>query len=256
MDVFLILQMFSAINSQDYEYKCQIEWKSLNCDTNFQYFNITIEMRFLSCNLSEEERNFERLIIQGTNIEEIPENVFQDISFKYVDIYNTKNLKRIHTNAFNNNNTVFNLRERFKISSPNQLRNDPPDYDFWKALSSLTYVSSIDISLGDGSHEIPDYAFEPMNGEQNDLSRIVFESNNYEISRIGNYAFYRLPNLSALYFFHIPIRTISAQAFHLNKNSTQKLSISFHNCILSQTSLEEGIFSDANRTLSIDFCKN
>ncbi len=49
-------------------------------------------------------------------IEEIPENVFQDISFNNVEIFYVSYLERIHTNAFNNI-TAFNSLKKFYISS-------------------------------------------------------------------------------------------------------------------------------------------
>ncbi len=116
---------------------CQIDGNDLICDANYHRFNILAEIEYLSQTLSEEKK-FENLMLMRTRIEEIPENVFQDLCFNYVEIFNAKNLKRIHTNAFNNN-TVSNLRKQFQISSPNQLCNDPQDYKFWKAFSS--YIS-------------------------------------------------------------------------------------------------------------------
>jgi hypothetical protein len=40
------------------------------------------------------------------------------------------------------------------------------------------------------------------------------------------------------------------------KNSTQNLDINFINCGLSQTSLEEGVFTDAKRPLILDLSMN
>jgi hypothetical protein len=188
------------------------------------------------------------------DIEEIPKNVFQDISFNYVEIFNAKNLKRIHTNAFNNN-TVFNLCKKFYVSSPNKLRNDPPDYDFWKAFSSLTYIREIDISLEKGLHEIPDNAFELINRSHNNLISFVFKRNNFKITRIGSNAFSELTKLSVLSFKDILIQNISAKAFDFRNDSTEKLNIHFINCNISETSLE-GVFSDAKRPLILDLSMN
>jgi hypothetical protein len=253
-------QMFSTIKCQDLSTPppriiCQIDGNDLSCDANYTSFNITAEIEYLSQTLPQNEKNFENLIIQRTSIEEIPENVFQDISFNFVQIFDAENLKRIHTNAFNNN-TAYNLRKQFYISSPNQLRNDPPDYNFWKAFSSLVYIKDLEISLADGSHEIPDNAFEPINGPQNDLMFIVFDKNNFDISRIGSNAFSEIPNLMSLSFHDIPIGNISTNAFDFKNSSTQTLGINLINCGLSETSLEEGVFSDAKRPLILDLSMN
>jgi hypothetical protein len=253
-------QMFSTIKCQDSSTPppgiiCEIDGKDLNCDANNTSFNITAEIEYLSQTLPEDQKSFENLIIKRTGIEEIPENVFQDISFNFVEIFDAENLKRIHTNAFNNN-TSFNLRKQFYISSPNQLRNYEPDYNFWKAFSSLEFIKDLDISLADGSHEIPDNAFEPINGPQNDLIFITFDKNNFSLSRIGSNAFSEISNLMDLSFHNIPIGTISANAFDFKNNSTQTLNINLMNCGLTETSLEEGIFSDAKRPLTIDLSTN
>jgi hypothetical protein len=234
---------------------CRIDGNNLNCDANYTSFNITAEIEYLSQKLPENEKNFENLIIQRSNIEEIPENVFQDISFNLVQIYNANNLKRIHTKAFNNK-TASNLRKQIYISFPTQLHSDPPDYDFWKAFSSLPYVKVLYLTLGNGSHEIPENAFEPINEPQKDLNYMVFQSNNFEISRIGSNAFSEIPNLLALSFEDILIHNISAKAFDFRNNSTHELDINFINCGLSETSLEEGVFSDAKRSLILDLCMN
>ncbi len=239
----------------DYGFWCRIDANDLICDANYHTFNIAAEIEYLSQTLPENQKKFENLIIKRTLIEEIPENVFQDLSFNYVEIFNAENLKRIHTNAFNNN-TAFNLRKQFHISTPNQLHNYPPEYDFWKAFSSLTYIKALYLSLGDGSHEIPDNAFEPINGPQNDLNYIVFESNYFHIYRIGNNAFSEIPNLFALSFKDIVIHNIAANAFDFKNNSTQKLNISFNNCGLYESQLEEGVFSDAKRPLTLDLSMN
>jgi hypothetical protein len=253
-------QIFSTIKSQDFSTPppgiiCQINGKDLNCDANYTSFNITAEIEYLSQTLLENEKSFENLMIQRTEIEEIPENVFQDISFNLVEIYNAENLNRIHTNAFNNK-TAFNLRKQFYIMSPNQLRNEQTDCNFWKAFSFLSYIKVLYLSLSDGSHEIPDNTFETINEPQNDLNYMVFESNNFEISRIGSNAFSEILNLFALSFEDILIHYISAKAFDFRNNSTQKLDINFINCGLSETSSEEGVFYDAKRPLILDLCNN
>jgi hypothetical protein len=101
----------------------------------------------------------------------------------------------------------------FLIKKLSNLSNSPPDYDLYKALSSLVKVSYIEISLSDGSHKIPENAFQDINGFQNNLKHLVFREDNYSISRIGNQAFALLPSLTDLTFRQIPIRYISAKSF-------------------------------------------
>ncbi len=148
------------------------------------------------------------------------------------------------------------MRKQFYISSPSKSRNYPPDYDFWKAFNSLLFVKDLEISLDKLLHEISDNAFEPINKILNCLRCIVFDENDYTISRIGNNAFSEIPNLSVLSFSNIWIFNISAKAFDFKKNSRQPLNINFYNCLMTESNLEEGIFSDAKQRLILDFCKN
>ncbi len=241
----------------NYGFWCHIDGNDLKCDVNYYNFNIRAEFEYLSQTLSEDKKKFEKLIINKILIEEIPENVFQDISFNNVEIFNVPYLERIHTNAFNNI-TAFNLREKFYISSPHQLRNYPPEYDFWKAFSSLVFIKDIEISFDRGSQEIPDNAFEPINGMLNDLQFIKlykehFDASDYHIIRIGNNAFSKIPNLSVLVFENIWISNISAKAFDFETSSTQPLNITFDRCLLRETDFKKGVFSDAKRPLNLHF---
>ncbi len=108
------------------------------------------------------------------------------------------------------------------------------------------YIKVLYLSLGDGSHEIP----------ENDLNYFVFESNKFDITRIEKNVFSKINNLFSLSFDDILIRSIPAKPFNFMKNSTQKLDINFINCNLYETSLEEGVFSDAKRPLILDLSMN
>jgi hypothetical protein len=60
----------------------------------------------------------------------------------------------------------------------------------------------------------------------------------------------------SLSFHDIPIGNISTNAFDFKNSSTQTLGINLINCGLSETSLEEGVFSDAKRPLILDLSMN
>jgi hypothetical protein len=62
--------------------------------------------------------------------------------------------------------------------------------------------------------------------------------------------------LSILSFHDILIGSISANAFDFGNNSNQTLTINLINCGLNETSLEEGVFSDAKRPLTLDLSMN
>jgi hypothetical protein len=139
--------MFTRIKSQyNYEYKC-LEQKDNNyiCNAGHRDFNIKVEFEKLSSILAENKKQLNRLEIHSSRIFEIPENAFLDISFDYLEIFEAKNLTLIHTNAFNSST----IRQRLFISKPSNLKNFPPNYDLYKALSSLSmnefYVNIISI---------------------------------------------------------------------------------------------------------------
>jgi hypothetical protein len=255
LNVFMIGLMFATTKCEDYVYKCvRKNSDELICDAQNQEFDIKAEFEYLSANLSESEKQFKTLDILNSEIVEIPENVFLDISFTSIEILNAQNLTRIHTNAFNNN-TAYNLQQRFFIAKPSNLSNSPPDYDLYKALSSLVNVADIEISLADGSHEIPDNAFQDINGPQNNLKYLVFNYDNYRISRIGNQSFASLPSLTFLTFSQIPIDYITAQSFDLNLASNDSLTINLNRCGISDDHIENGVFANAKRPLNIDLGK-
>jgi hypothetical protein len=254
LNVFMIGLIFATAKCEDYVYKCVRQNDDLICDAQNQEFDIKAEFEYLSANLSESEKQFNTLEITNSQIVEIPENVFLDISFLRIEIFNAQNLARIHTNAFNNN-TAYNLQQRFFIAKPSNLSNLPPDYDLYKALSSLVSVGDIEISLADGSHEIPDYAFQDINGPQNNLKYLTFNYDKYKISRIGNEAFASLPSLAFLSFKQIPIDNISAHSFDLSLASNDSLAINLNKCGISDDHIENGVFANTKRPLNIDLGK-
>jgi hypothetical protein len=129
--------MLTLITCQDYVYKCDPKNDSivpeLMYDANYKDFNITEEFLNLSSTLPTYEKRFFSLVINNTYIEEIPENVFQDTSSLSVEIHESRNLSKIHSNTFNNN-TINNFGI-LSIYGPTNLRNNPRIYDLYKALN-------------------------------------------------------------------------------------------------------------------------
>jgi hypothetical protein len=164
-----------------------------------------------------------------------------------------QNLTLIYTKAFNSN-TAYNLLH-FSIKNPN-LSNSPPYYDIYKALSHLVKVSYIEFSLGGGSHEIPENAFQDINASQNNLKHLEFRDDNYSITRIGSQAFTSLPSLTDLSFRQIPIEYISAKSFDSYYSSDNIIRINFEGCELSDDNIENGAFANTLRPLNIDLGKD
>ncbi len=110
--------------------------------------------------------------MNNTAIEELPENTFEDINFDKITIMNAFNLSLIHTNAFTT--TEKSLKEVF--ISNTSLKNSPPIHDIFRAISSMVNIEGFYI-FNPLIEEIPDNAFRPVNGSQNDLKNIGFYQN-------------------------------------------------------------------------------
>ncbi len=189
--------------------------------------------------------------------DEIPENVFIDIKFNRISI-SKSNVTRIHSNAFKST-SQYTSSFYYNSELSSKLRNIPPDYDFYLALSSLEKLVDIHINLdSDIVHEIPDHAFDRTDNQFIYLIEISF-NRNYSISRIGNYAFYNMTAIKKIYFNVNSIQNISAHAFDFQSSSNTILDIDMSSAQLDETCLEDGIFHSTNRklelSLSIDFEK-
>lgn len=249
--------MITLISSKNYVHKC-IPKDEVNviCDANYEDFNITEEFQYLSSTLPSDAKELNRLDLYNSYIEELPENVFHDISFAYVIIYYCTNLSKIHSNAFTN--SINNLRHLY-FSWPTNLRNDPPDYDLYKALNSLVNVEDIWIILADNySHEIPDSAFNKPQNRLTDLHMYnnYYDFNTYNISKIGSKAFAGLTALTWLSIGGAPILNISSRAFEFTSNSNISLSVELSVCNISDKIIENNAFSGAKRPLNIQLSIN
>ncbi len=108
-------------------------------------------------------------------INEIPESVFGDIIFDEISFYQGLNLTKIHSFAFEDSSLTV---KEFTLAN-----NDPPDYDLFKMMSSMVNVQRItafgcyynnEIKEGSKVSVIPEYAFIPLNGEQKNLTELIF----------------------------------------------------------------------------------
>jgi hypothetical protein len=181
---------------------------------------------------------------------EIPENVFIDIEFEKIYIYES-NFTRIHSNAFNSTSFIIETFSH-NAQSTSKLRNSPPDYDFYEALSSLVNAVELYINLdSDTVHEIPDYAFNKSNYQQIHLEIIDFMGN-YSISRIGNFAFHNMPSIRIIGFYVNSIQTISKNAFDFQFFSNVSLKIDLSGTQLDEYCLESGVFQSALRKMDLD----
>jgi hypothetical protein len=198
--------------------------------------------------LDENNKAFETFSLSAP-IDEIPENVFIDIKFKNIDI-SYSNFTRIHSNAFNSSRLHTEIFSN-NIETPSKLRNSPPDYDIYKAFSSLVYLKDLSINLDSNTiHEIPDNAFDKSNYQQIYLEKIYFIES--FVSRIGNYALYNLSSISEISFFVNSIQSISAHTFDFHFNSDSILEINLNYSQLDENCLETGVFQSPIRKIDLN----
>jgi hypothetical protein len=218
------------------------------CDSSVIYCggNETLDLKLIfhriSSELAEGKKHFKHFYLNNTSIKELVENTFEDITFEHIRILNVSNLSLIHKLAFSALNHSLN---RIEISNTS-LINSPPNYDIFTAMSSMVALEVLEISHS-LIEEIPDNAFRPINGQQNNLSVINLYYN--KINRIGDNAFQNLNSLSKLYIENNKIDHISDKALTFGKTleTENTFIIYLFGCLLNSSSFAIGAFNNLNR---------
>ena len=228
---------------------CQVDDDSVKCTEA-----LDLKREFAKLSQETHTKNFERLELYSP-INELPENVFLDIKFKQITIYNSNNLNRIHTKSFIH--TEFDIKNFICYQNfVSLLRNEPPEHDLYEAVSSLVNLETIYLSLATHEeHEIPDWAFRPVHGLQKRLGFVEWYGY-YTITRIGRNIVFVLPNVRNIVFKYTIVQHISADAFMLpDNNRDQELNIIFLNTSLTDKSFEPGVFTNCFRKVKLDLSK-
>ncbi len=223
---------------------------NITCQS-FSYLNLSEEFIDISNNLNQDKKIFEKFILNAPT-DEIPENVFIDISFKQIEIQRS-NLKRIHTNAFKSTALYTEYYYHYSYDAMGcKLSHEPPYYDFFSALNSLVEARELLINLKSYSVQvIPENAFRMSVKKQNNLKSIHF-SGKYEILSIGNYLFHELSSIN-LIFFDIPrIHFISANAFDFQITKNSSIEILMNSTQLDENCLEPRIFGSTTSNMNVD----
>jgi Leucine-rich repeat (LRR) protein len=200
----------------------------------------------MSTKLENGKKHFNGFSLNNTLIKELTENTFEDITFDEVWIYNMTNLSLIHTNAFEGMSS--SLKE-FSVSNTS-LKNSPPNYDIFSAISSMVNITYAQIS-NSLIEEIPENAFKPLNGTQKNLS--ILNLNDNKITKIGNNAFEYLDSLTQLELDGNKLNHISENAFNFSKSSDKLLQLFLDRNSLNSSSFEKGAFDKFNRPTYIIF---
>jgi hypothetical protein len=199
---------------------CLCERNSILCAG--ELLNLKQIFTNISQSLAENEKHFHLFDLKYTTITELEENTFSDITFDYIQIANSTNLKLIHTNAFNSSNSF--IHDLAVFNSP--IVNSPPNHDIFHLIRSMINLRNIQLD-GTQITEIPSNAFQPLEGSESQVQTIMF--NKSPIKKIGNYSFYGLKNLTLLGFDGTSLEFISSNAFHFENQTNELLIIYLDN---------------------------
>ncbi len=227
--------------------------KPCYCDRNniccggHEFIDLKNLFHNLSSTLDKDKWHLNSFILNNTAIKELPENLFGDIIFDSIIIWDATNLSLIHTNAFNGTD-LNGLNNQFNINNTT-LKNSPPTHDIFHAISSLVNIKDVYL-INNMIEEIPDYAFKPINGPQNNLSSLYISDNN--IKRIGNFAFEDLNHLNILSICSNQIVNITKNLFSFENSSDSSLTLDFRDLPLNGESFESEAFNNLKRPTTID----
>jgi hypothetical protein len=213
--------------------------ETINLKTIFSQMNSKLE---------NGEKLFNRFYLNNTAISELAENTFENITFDVIEIRNAKNLSLIHTNAF----TAMNVRLKEFLVFYTSLRNSPPNYDIFKAMSLMIEIETIYITYSK-LEDIPENAFQPLSGQQNKLKTINFDHN--IINSIGNNAFQYLSSLSELILYGNKIDHIPSNALRiLNNSGINELHLGSN--LLNSSSFEKGSLNYLTGPVNLQLSEN
>lgn len=196
---------------------------------------------------SESDKHFYTFYLSNPHISELVEDVFVDISFRVIDI-ETKNVSRIHSNAFTASNSFTKL---FKVFD-NTLESDTKNHNIFDVFSKMINLETIFLSYTK-INAIPEKAFHSGNGTTvmpNKLKELYIFG---QIKSVGDYAFSQLNNILVIDLSPNGITHISEHAFDFIGKSDQLLYVKLFNNPLNGSSFDLGAFSRAQRPLRIDF---
>jgi Leucine-rich repeat (LRR) protein len=219
---------------------CKCVVNSIFCEGD-DPINLKTIFHQISSTLESGKKHFESFFLTNKAVAELEESVFEDILFDAIHIEETQNLSSIHTKAFTQTQSYIQEIRIYNTS----LKNSPPDHDIFAAISSMENLEELTIgySLID---EIPENAFQPINGTKNKLTQIFLMNN--KISKIGNNAFGNLTYLNEIDLENNKLDHIPEKAFNFSDSSANStLLLYLIKCSLNDSSFEKGAFNNFDR---------
>jgi len=186
---------------------CSCANETITCE-NIHDLSFDLRSIFIKFSLISAKQDFRNFLLSNTSIEFLPNNVFVNITFENLIFRNNFALTNIDSNAF----TSFeNQIESFQTLNTN-LSDSQQLFSLIRQFRNLRYLSL----QNDRLTFIPDYAFNHTN-----LTHIYFgleyTNQSQPIERIGDYAFYHLPNLHFLRIFSPNLTRITKYALAQQK---------------------------------------
>ena len=170
----------------------------------------------LSKNLTENQKYFHKFYLNNTYINALKENTFKDITFDEIWIQNCSNLTSIHKNAFTTTQLI--TTELVIENNPKLYQSD--DNSLFESISKFIALILLTLKNNNITH-IPDNAFKPLNGYQNNLIYLHFSG--LSIQSIGSRPFYYLKSLTYIDFANTSISYIPENALSIKETSKQLL---------------------------------
>ena len=147
---------------------------------------------------------------------------------------------KVHTKAFGKAAQVI---QRFWFPNA-QIQHQPPEYDVWKALSSL---QSPHITVGLNVTEIPSNVIQPLHQSEIYFLQLI----NKNPLTVRSNAFSTLTNLNEFDFTESNLMKIEKHAFKFDKSSDKQLTIAFYLSNFTGDIFEAGAFDGIQRPTEI-----
>lgn len=231
ISLFLRLSTASCPDAQ-VVYPCECINNSIGCVGITTELNLKTLFEKINSNVPNGEKNFGSFHLEKTNVNELPANVFGEITFESIQLFHNPNLVYIHPLAFTRSS--FHLK-RFIVESTPLSNAGTKEKDIFDALSRCPDLEMIRL-IATNLTSIPDHAFHPINGEFNKLTSIYTDES--PIKSIGEFAFYYMPSITMLSMTRNKFSEIKKNTFTIKTRNEERLELFLQDVPLTETSFD------------------
>lgn len=186
-----------------------IRQKSIICE-HINQSSFDLHSIFLKLSLTLIKTNqsllFNDFLLHNTQIDHLPNNLFGNLTFSYLNFYHNPLLTSIDIDAFDNTRNTIEVFRSLNTNLSTTI------FPILKQFHNLLFLSMENDSI----QSIPDYAFNHTQLRYiwfGDYQKITYQP----LIHIGNYPFYHLPNLIALRIVSPLLTTISKYSLAMNR---------------------------------------